>query len=155
MPGADDAVLRDYVERFALVLTGMGMQRMSARVLALFVCTDAATLTGADIAGHLGVSPAAVSGAVRSLQQAGLLQRSPSPGSRRDHYRLSGDAWTDAGVVKRDRFDALARLADDGLALVEAHGEAAARLTRMRDFYAFLAEEIPALLDRWSARQPR
>ncbi len=153
MAGSDDAVLRDYVERFALVLAEMGMQRMSARVLALFVCTDAATLTGTDIAGHLGVSPAAVSGAVRSLLQAGLLRRSPSPGSRRDHYRLAGDAWADAGVVKRDRFDALARLADDGLALVDDGGAAAERLARMRDFYAFLAEEMPALLERWQARR--
>jgi hypothetical protein len=27
----------------------------------------------------------------------------------------------------------------------------AARLTEMRDFYAFLLDEIPALLDRWAA----
>ena len=140
---------RAYVERFALVLTQMGMQRMSARVLALFLCTDAATLTGTDIARELEVSPAAVSGAVRTLVQSGLVARAPVPGSRRDHYQLAGDTWTEAGVVKRDRLDALAALARDGLDVVAGDGPAADRLREMRDFYAFLAEEIPALLDRW------
>ena len=155
MAGTDEALLRDYVERFALVLADMGMQRMSARVLALFVCTDSATLTGTDIAEQLGVSAAAVSGAVRTLQQAGLLQRSPAPGSRREHYRLSGNAWADAGVIKHERLDTLARLADDGLTLVGSDGAAAARLSQMRDFYAFLAAEIPALMERWRTHHPR
>lgn len=144
---------RDFVERFALVLTEMGMQRMSARVLALFVCTDSPTLTGTDIAEQLEVSAAAVSGAVRSLQQGGLVRRVPAPGSRRDHYQLAGEAWADAGVVKRDRLDALAELADDGATVMDPNGPAAARLREMRDFYAFLAEEIPALLVRWRTRQ--
>ncbi|MEJ3653670.1 MarR family transcriptional regulator [Actinomycetes bacterium KLBMP 9759] len=144
---------RAYVERFAMALTEMGMQRMSARVLALFVCTDSPTLTGTDIAEQLAVSPAAVSGAIRILQQAGLVQRTPAPGSRRDHYRLSGDAWTDAGVAKRESLDGLAKLAADGLDVVAADGPAADRLGEMRDFYRFLAEEIPLLMQRWRARR--
>lgn len=141
------------MERFALVLTEMGMQRMSARVLALFVCVDFTTLTGSEIARELKVSAAAVSGAVRALQQAGLVRRVPAPGSRSDHYQLAGDAWADAGVVKRERLDALAELAAEGLDVMEPHGPAAERLREMRDFYAFLAEEIPALLERWRSRQ--
>jgi biotin operon repressor len=141
------------VERFAIVLSEMGLQRMSARVLALFVCSDAPTLTGPEIAEQLAVSPAAVSGAIRTLSQAGLVGRAPTPGSRRDHYRLVGDAWTGAGVVKRERFDVLAELAADGLATVPAEGPAAARLAEMHDFYAFLAEEMPGLLDRWRDRR--
>lgn len=148
--GVDDRS-RAYVERFALVLTQMGMQRMAARALALFLCSDAATLTPTDIARDLGVSPAAVSGALGTLDRSGLIARAPVPGSRRDHYRLAGDTWTEAGVVKRDRLDALAALAADGLDVVAGDGPAAGRLREMRDFYAFLAEEIPALLDRWRA----
>ncbi len=151
-PDVDDRS-RAYVERFALVLTGMGVQRMAARVLALFLCSDAATLTPTDIARELGVSPAAVSGAVRVLDRSGLIDRAPVPGSRRDHYRLAGDAWTEAGVVKRDRLDALSALAADGLDVVAGDGPAADRLREMRDFYAFLAEEIPALLHRWRERR--
>ena len=145
---------RAYVERFALVLDGLGLQPMAARVLALFVCSDADTLTSAEISAHLAVSPAAVSGAVHLLGQAGLLERVPVPGSRRQHFRLAGDTWTGAGAVKQEVFVALAALAADGLQIVAPDGLAAERLEGMRAFYAFLAEEMPALLARWRATRP-
>lgn len=144
---------RVYVERFAIMLNDMGMQRMTARVLALFVCTNAATLTAPDIANALTISPAAVSGAVRTLEAAALIERVPVPGSRREHYRLLGDAWTGAAAIKQERFTALADLAADGLKVIPSEGPAAARLTQMRDFYAFLAEEMPALRARWESRR--
>jgi biotin operon repressor len=149
----EPAELRQFIERFALVLSDMGLQRMAARVLALFVCSDAASLTGPDIASRLSVSPAAVSGAISLLAQSGLVERVAAPGSRRDHYRLAGDTWTGAGAVKRERFEAFATLAADGLATVPAGGPAAARLAEMHAFYAFLAEEMPALLERWRTRR--
>lgn len=145
---------RVYLERFALMLSDMGMQRMNARVLALFVCTDRGSLTAPDIAAALTISPAAVSGAVRTLEAAALIERVPVPGSRRQHYRLLGDAWTGAAAIKQERFTALADLATDGLVIIPADGPAASRLQQMRDFYTFLAEEMPALRARWEARQP-
>lgn len=148
----DSDAERLYVERFAIMLRDMGMQRMDARVLALFVCTDASTLTAPDIATALTISPAAVSGAVRTLQSAGLIERVPVPGSRREHYRLLGDAWTGAAAIKQERFTALADLAEDGVQVVPPDGPAAARLAQMRDFYAFLADEMPALRARWEER---
>lgn len=150
-PSPKDA--RVYLERFAHMLADMGMQRMTARVLALFVCTDATTLTAPDIATALTISPAAVSGAVRTLEGAALIERVPVPGSRREHYRLLGDAWTGAAAIKQERFTALADLAADGLLIVDADGSAAARLQQMRDFYSFLAEEMPALRARWESRR--
>jgi hypothetical protein len=148
----DSPELRAFVERFALTLDAMGLQPMAARVLARFVCADGETLTSADLSEGLAVSPAAVSGAIHLLTQAGLVVRVPVPGSRRRHFRLAGDTWTGAGAVKQEVFVALGALAADGLAVVPSDGRAAARLTEMRDFYAFLAGEMPALLARWRAR---
>lgn len=147
------ASTRLFIERFALTLHAMGMQPMTARLLALFVCTDADTLTAPDIAHALSVSPAAVSGALRTLQDAALIERVPVPGSRREHHRLLGDTWTGAAAVKQERFTALAGLAADGLETLPDAGPAADRLEQMRDFYAFLAQEMPALRARWEARR--
>lgn len=147
----DNSDLRAFVERFALTLDAMGLQPMAARVLARFVCSDAETLTSADLSEGLGVSPAAVSGAIHLLGQARLVERVPMPGSRRQHFRLAGDTWTGAGAVKQEVFVALEALAADGLVVVPGGGPAAARLAEMRDFYAFLAGEMPALLARWRA----
>jgi DNA-binding transcriptional ArsR family regulator len=150
----DDPEFRAYVERFALTLDAMGLQPMAARVLARFVCSDADTLTSGELSDGLAVSPAAVSGAIRILTQGGLVERVPVPGSRRQHFRLAGDTWTGAGAVKQEVFVALEHLAADGMAVVPAGGQAAARLGEMRAFYAFLADEMPALLARWRTQRP-
>ena len=45
--------------------------------------------------------------------------------------------------------------AEAGIAATEDGSLARHRLTQMRDFYAFLLGEIPALLDRWHQQSDR
>ncbi|HEU0285555.1 MAG TPA: helix-turn-helix domain-containing protein, partial [Nocardioidaceae bacterium] len=66
----DEAVLR-FVERFALILVESGMPRMPSRVFAYFLADEAERYTARELATGLRVSPAAISGAVRYLIQAG------------------------------------------------------------------------------------
>jgi hypothetical protein len=44
---------------------------------------------------------------------------------------------------------AVLKAAETGIAGTEDSSLARRRLTQMRDFYTFLFEEIPVLLDRW------
>ena len=44
---------------------------------------------------------------------------------------------------------AMQAAADSGIAATSKGSLARRRLTQMRDFYAFLINEIPAVLDRW------
>ena len=84
---------REFVEHFALLLDEAGMPRMPARVFAAILADDAGRLTARELAERLSVSPAAVSGAVRYLAQAGMVERGASPAAARDHYRLHDDLW--------------------------------------------------------------
>ena len=52
---------------------------------------------------------------------------------------------------RRNSGHAIARLYT-GIAATEDGGPARQRLTQMPDFYNFLFEEIPTLLDRWYQR---
>ena len=147
-----DAVLR-FIERFAVLLTEGGFPRMPARVFAALISSDSGRLTAAELAEVLQVSPAAISGAVRYLTQVDLVVREREPGSRRDRYVVRDDAWYEASVG-RDRL--LARWQSslaDGVELLGADTPAGARLAETRDFFGFVAEELPALLDRWRARR--
>ena len=87
------------------------------------------------------------------LGSAGLLEWTPSPGSRRDHYRITQDAWIDAVALRQRQYADLAELARMGSRGLPAAGPAAERLARMEQFYDFLAAELPALVRRWEARQ--
>lgn len=142
-------------ERLALMLTENGMQRMTARVLATLLFTDRTTLTMADLADELKASSGAMSGSLRSLVAVGLVERVPAAGDRREHYRLRDNAWAVLFTAQNDTLTAMRAAADEGLEDVPRTSPAHHRLTQMRGFYAFLAEEMPAVLQRWEQLQSK
>lgn len=146
---AQDHELQDVAEQLALVLTDLGLQRMTARVLAALLFTEQRAMTMAELGEQLQASSGAISGALKMLTSVGLAERVPMPGSRRDHYRLRDDAWAVLFTSQNTAIAAMQSAADTGIAATSADSLARDRLTQMRDFYAFLLAEIPALLDRW------
>ncbi|MFI6290513.1 GbsR/MarR family transcriptional regulator [Nonomuraea sp. NPDC050790] len=136
-------------ERLALTLTEGGLQRMAARTLAVFLFTDQDSVTAGEIAGRLEAGAGSVSGAIKSLATVGLIERVPSPGSRREHYRLRDDAWATLFTGQNTVIQAMLQAAATGIAATEEGGPARRRLDRMHAFYTFLLAELPALLDRW------
>ncbi|MFD0887181.1 GbsR/MarR family transcriptional regulator [Streptosporangium algeriense] len=139
-------------ERLALALTEGGLQRMSARTLAVFLFTDAATVTMGDIADRLGVSAGSVSGAIKALLSVSLIERLPAPGGRREHYRLREDAWPTLFSTQNTVVHVMLQAAETAIATIAPDDPAHERLSRMRDFYTFLLGELPGLLRRWQER---
>lgn len=131
------------------MLSSHGMQRMTARVLATLLFTEQPTVTASDLSERLQASSGAISGAVKMLTSVGLVEQVPAPGSRRDHYRLRDNAWAIQYTKQNEVTSAVLKAAEAGIAATEDGSLACQRLTQMRDFYTFLFEEIPALLDRW------
>jgi len=150
----DDVAVRQFVEDMARVLSDWGFPRMAGRVLMQLMASDAGNQTAAELAERLDISPAAVSGAVRYLQQIGLVERIAVPGSRRDRYGLPDDAWYLGAIVKGTLFTTIAKLAEEG---TEAAGgrttPAGARIAGMGDFYSFVQGELLGMLDRFRAYQ--
>ena len=141
--------LQDVAEQLALVLTTLGMQRMTARVLSALLFTEQPTMTMGELAGRLQASSGGISGALKMLTSVGLAERVPAPSSRRDHYRLRDNAWAVLFTNQNVTISAMQEAADAGIAASGPDSLARQSLTQMRDFYAFLLGEIPALLDRW------
>ena len=141
--------LQDVAEELALVLTTLGMQRMTARVLSALLFTEQPTMTMGELADRLQASSGGISGALKMLTSVGLAERVPAPSSRRDHYRLRDNAWAVLFTNQNVTISAMQEAADAGIAATGPDSLARQRLTQMRDFYAFLLGEIPALLDRW------
>ena len=139
----------EVAEELALVLATHGMQRMTARVLAALLFTEQPTMTAGEIGERLHASSGAISGAIKMLTSVGLLERVPAPASRRDHYRLRDNAWAVQYTNQNEVTTAVLKAAEAGIDATKDGSLARRRLTQMRDFYTFLMEEIPALLDRW------
>lgn len=144
----DDAVL-SFVEKFALLLTDAGMPRMPARVFSLLLVAERPGMTAGALAEALTISPAAVSGAVKYLVQVGLVERGRRPGERRDHYFIGDDTWY-SGLGGRDKlYQALVEALDEGVEAVGPDTTRGRRLAETRDFFSFLAKEMPRLIARW------
>ncbi len=148
---ADEHPGGEAAEQAAAMLTAAGMARMPSRVMMALVGSPDEGYTAAELAERLGVSPAAVSGAVRYLVSMRLIQRLSRPGDRRDRYDLVDDAWSDMMTANAPLYASLAahidRIADDN---VDAPASVA-RARETADFLRYLAERMPQLSADWRA----
>lgn len=149
-PVRDETAVRTTVENMAALLADYGVPRMSARILITEMVAEEDALTAAELGERLGVSPAAISHAVKYLTHVGLLRRESVPNSRRDRYRVVDQSWFTAGFLKSDFLKRLACVADDGISSVGGPDtKAGARLAELRDFYEFISAEILAAVNKW------
>ncbi|WP_061297005.1 GbsR/MarR family transcriptional regulator [Herbidospora cretacea] len=145
----DEEQVRMATERMAMVFTSWGFPRMSARVLMTVMIADEDALTAGQIGERLGVSPAAVSGAVRYLLQVGMLAKEPQIGSRSDVYRLPDNPWYEATVLKNDLFITLAAMAEEIVVALGEDTPAARRVGTMNEYFKFVHESLPMLMELW------
>ncbi|MCP2317749.1 DNA-binding transcriptional regulator GbsR, MarR family [Nocardia amikacinitolerans] len=141
--------LRDAAERLALTLAQGGMQKATARVMTALLYTEQETMTAADLCEQLSISTGAVSTAIKQLAQSGMVERVPAPGSRREHYRFPKGVWAHLFSQQNAMLKVMQDAAQDGLDAVAENTATAARMHEMQDFYGYMAQEMPALIDRW------
>ncbi len=151
----DDDEVGRFLERFASVLVEAGFPPMTARVFTALLVTESGQLTAADLSDLLGASPGAISGAVRYLEQLGLISRLRQPGSRRDVYLVLDDVWYEVAIRRDQVLHRWVNAARDGVSLLGPQPRAGRRMADSLDFFAFLLEEMPAVLERWEKRKHR
>ncbi|MBD8022776.1 GbsR/MarR family transcriptional regulator [Microbacterium gallinarum] len=138
-------------EQAAAMLAAAGMPRMPARVMMALVGSPDEGYTAAELAERLGVSAAAVSGAVRYLISMRLIQRLSRPGDRRDRYDLVDDAWGGMITSNSPLYAALATQMDR---IADENADAPVSVARAReiaDFLRYLTQRMPQLVDEWRA----
>ena len=145
----DEQAVRQFIERFAAVLSQAGIPLMPARVFVALLTADAPRLTADDIAGILQVSPAAVSGAVRYLLPLGLVTRETEPGSRRYWYRMPADVWHEVVRLRDQMMMRWSQTLRDGVDLLGLDSPAGQRMSESIMYFDFVQKELPMVLSRW------
>lgn len=149
----DQQALTSAVEQSAALLTGAGFARMPARVLMTLLVAEQG-MTAVELGETLGASAAAISGAVRYLQNFGLIRRVSTPGSRRDRYEMPDDAWYSTMTKNSPLYGALGALAESAAAAIaEPESRAHRRVSEMSRFYRYLERRMPAIIDEWEAER--
>ena len=139
-----------FVEHAAGVFIAQGFPPMPARVLIALTASDEGRLTSDELQEELGVSAAAVSGAVRYLQTLGFVLRATEPGGRRHVYRLvSTVPWYTGSLSRAAGMRQIADILGEGRVAIPAESPAHARIEEMIAFFHFLERRMPELLDEW------
>jgi DNA-binding transcriptional regulator GbsR (MarR family) len=142
-----------FVERLGGALTSAGLARLPSRIFAAVLVDEDGRMTAAEIGEALGVSPAAVSGAVKYLDGVGMVRRERERGSRRDVFVVDDEAWHDtllqADNIYRPMITALGQGIDD----LGPDDPARPRLVVSRAFMEFILEELRGINDRWTDRR--
>jgi DNA-binding transcriptional regulator GbsR (MarR family) len=147
--GAVDPDVMAFIERFAAQLVEAGMPRMPSRVFAALLVSPDGALSSAALADQLQISPAAVSGAVRYLAQAGLILRERDPGSRRELYRLHNDQWFETFTNREHMLVRWESTLRTGVYSVGEDSDAGRRLAETAAFFEFLQRELTGMMERW------
>lgn len=140
-------------EQAAAMLTAAGMPRMPARVMMALVAAPDGGYTAAQIGDRLGVSAAAVSGAVRYLQQLHFIQRLSWPGDRRDRYEFVHDTFSSSMVGNMPVYTQLAAYIDE---IAAEHGDdpgAQERAAELADFFRYLSGRMVQIVEDWRAQR--
>lgn len=143
-----------FVEDVGLLFDQLGLPRTAGRIMGWLLVCEPPHQSMDDLTETLAVSKSAISTALRLLTQIQLVDRISLPGERKDHYRISDDAWTNAWRSRQTQAMVMRQLAERGLELLPPDNPARRkRLEKMRDLYAFFERELPLLLARWEAEQ--
>ncbi|MEX0169762.1 GbsR/MarR family transcriptional regulator [Streptomyces sp. LMG1-1-1.1] len=146
--GGDDAVSR-FVERFAAEMTAAGMQRMASRVFAALLASETASMTSAELAAQLRISPAAVSAAIGYLTRVDMVSRERDPGTRRDRYVLHNELWYETFTRRDQVLVRWEKVLHEGAETLGPDTAAGRRTAETAEFFAFLHGEMTGIMDRW------
>jgi len=136
-------------EQAAAMMTAAGMARMPARVMMALVAAPDGGYTAAQLGERLGVSAAAVSGAVRYLQQLHFIQRRSRPGDRRDRYEFVHDPFYSSIVGNMPVYSRLSEYIDEIAAEHDDDQGAHDRALELAEFFRFLSVRMLQIVEDW------
>jgi DNA-binding transcriptional regulator GbsR (MarR family) len=142
-----------FVEAMGQFLGSYGMTPMAGRLWAWLLICDPPAQTAGDLAVALKASRGAISGAAASLSTVGMIRRVRRRGDRREYFSAPPGTFDallrSAGAI----YGQLLGITSEGLAAAGRLPGARERLQEVHDAVAFMARELPALIDRYLAQR--
>ncbi len=142
-----------FVEAMGQYLDGFGMTPMAGRLWAWLLICDPPAQTAGDLADALKASRGAISGAAAALSSAGMIRRVRRRGDRREYFSAPPGTFDSLLRSTGTAYGRLLEITSEGLSAVEGRARSRERLLEVHDAVAFLARELPALIDRYLAER--
>ncbi|MGI8678508.1 MAG: GbsR/MarR family transcriptional regulator [Jatrophihabitans sp.] len=145
---ADDQFVEDMVKQYDF------WPPIAARMFAVLLLADGQYQSSRQLMERLHASSGSISNMGRLLIERGYIERAVDPRTRRDLFRSRPNIWTEFQHDSVRRFEQLIALCDKAIEeRAEAGGPVVTNLHSMRDYYSFLAKELPLLMSRYESWQ--
>ena len=140
----------EFVDRMGLFMERVGGPRTMGRIYGWLMICDPPHQSLSELATVLGVSKASVSTVIRSMQEGGLVERTPAS-TRQHHYRITPGGFTEVLRVQLARTEAGVEVAEFGLSVIGADRPAQREdLQEFRDFCEFSGAVVRnEFMHRW------
>ncbi len=145
--GRHAEAVAEYEETLTTVLMASGLPKMMARVLTCLFTTDAGSLTAAELAQRLHVSPASISKAITYLESQDLVRRERDE-RRRERYVVDDDVWYQSMMASARGTAQVAETARQGVGILGPDTPAAVRMENIARFLDFVSESITRAADQ-------
>jgi DNA-binding transcriptional ArsR family regulator len=142
-----------FAEEVGTVMSGMGMPAAFGKLMGWLLICDPPQQTSTQLASALGLSKGSVSTGMRALEQLGMVRRVPVRG-RGHAYEMLPDALART-VDARRLYMVIHDVMQKGIDVLGGDETAprAQRLRVTRDFYAFVAERVPLLIEEFAKKE--
>jgi len=136
-----------YVEAMGHYMGGYGLTPMAGRLWAWLLICDPPAQTAAELAVALKASRGAISSAAAVLAPSGMIRRVRRRGDRREYFSAPPGTFDAVLRSAGAAYAQLLAIVTDGLAAGDGRRGNRERLQEVHDAVAFLARELPTLVD--------
>ena len=142
-----------FAAQVGTVMSGMGLPAAFGKLMGWLLICDPPQQTSTQLAQALGLSKGSVSTGMRALEQLGMVRRVPVHG-RGHAYEMLPDALVRT-VDARRMYMVIHDVMQDGIDVLGGDDTTprAQRLRVARDFYAFVGERVPQLIEEFAKRE--
>lgn len=140
-----------FIERFGLFFEGYSMYpRIAGRIFAYLLICDPPNQSAKQLTERLQISKSSVSGMMRLLLQANVVEQVSIPRVRERFYRVREKGWEQMFFRRLKTLAAVRELLVEGITLLQDKNAASrVRIEVLDAWYSFFEKEIPLLTQRW------
>jgi DNA-binding transcriptional regulator GbsR (MarR family) len=140
--------LRDKVEQHGLMLEKRGMAPVASRVMVFLMLHPEGTATFEEMVAYFKVSKSAVSNALKTLEQIGMVDYETKLGSRKRYFSINMEAWFSVNKAL-EQYAVMQEMFEDIAAVRGGKDKLSHAMKDLAGFFKMLQVEYPFMYEKW------
>jgi DNA-binding transcriptional regulator GbsR (MarR family) len=146
---------KELVEKFGVFFEEMGYVRMQGRVVGCLLLSEVSHLTFQEIQNYLNASKSSISTALNSLILIGLVDYFTQDSERKRFFKIDAQSWFNFSNRHIHKVTHMGQLIKECIRLRPPTESGVHDLSEVADFYVFLSQQLPEMLQKWEKQREK